>query len=386
MVVRILPAVFIIAFGANAAAAQSFDCAKAQTRVEKMVCADRAVAELDEHLGRYYAAARADNKGAASCIQADQAEWLKSKRDACADASCLKSAYLNRLAELDALQPGATAIKNIELPAVPALVWVIPAAADKVAAPSNPRAKPFEATGVIVNDIATNSNSEGIVLRTADGKRIPLMLLMFLESPSQELLTSLAKERDVTFRARGYAATDPGGKTFFEPSRCVFLYRMPAGQAKPVDDPNEEMEKVRTRVVAQGRVCGDPDRPCPGFKANELSFSIATPFKFDRGRDKSQPFYAVILTSGALCGIPDAERVKAQKAFPRSKVFLHRYFCEDFGDKVTYSNINEKSGFVAVYAGETEADAQKILAQAKAAGYATANIRRMEVIVQYQIE
>ena len=46
----------------------------------------------------------------------------------------------------------------------------------------------------------------------------------------------------------------------------------------------------------------------------------------------------------------------------------------------------EKSGFVAVYAGETEADAQKILALAKAAGYATANVRRMEVIVQYQIE
>jgi uncharacterized protein len=40
---------------ANIAAAQSFDCAKAQTRVEKMVCADRAIAELDEYLGRYYA-------------------------------------------------------------------------------------------------------------------------------------------------------------------------------------------------------------------------------------------------------------------------------------------------------------------------------------------
>src|SRR6185503_6560585 len=335
--IRLVPVLFIVVFAASPAAAQSFDCAKAQTRVEKMVCGDRSIADLDEYLGRYYAAARADNKGAASCLQADQAEWLKSKRDACADASCLKSAYLNRLAELDALQPGATAIKNIELPAVPALVWVIPPAADKVAAPPNPRAKPFEATGAIVNDMATNSNSEGIVLRTADGRRIPLMLLMFLESPSQELLTSLARERDVTFRARGFAATDPGGKTFFEPSRCVFLYRMPAGQAKPAADPNEEMEKVRTRIVAQGKVCGDPDRPCPGFKANELSFAIATPFKFDRGRDKSQPFYAVILTSAPICSLADAERLRAQKAFPRAKVFLHRYFCEDFGDKVTYT-------------------------------------------------
>ena len=141
---------------------------------------------------------------------------------------------------------------------------------------------------------------------------------------------------------------------------------MPAAQAVPAQDPEQQLEQVRQRVVTQGKVCGDPDRPCSGFKPNELSFEIAKPFAFDRGRDKSQPFYAVILKSGPLCGIADDERVRAQKAFPRAKVFLHRHFCEDFGDKVTYSNVNEKSGFVAVYAGETEAEAQKLLAQAKA--------------------
>jgi uncharacterized protein len=39
---------------APSAFAQSFDCAKAQTRIEKLVCADRGVADLDEYLGRYY--------------------------------------------------------------------------------------------------------------------------------------------------------------------------------------------------------------------------------------------------------------------------------------------------------------------------------------------
>jgi len=158
-------------------------------------------------------------------------------------------------------------------------------------------------------------------------------------------------------------------------------------QVKPAAPGSEQdLEKIRTKVVTQGKVCGDPEKPCPGFNANELSFSIAKPFSFDRGRDQSQPFYAVILMSGPLCKVPDAERVKAQNAFPRSKVFLHRYFCEDFGDKVTYSGVNEKSGFVAVYGGETEAEARKLLAQAKASGYPGANIRRMEVIVIYQIE
>src|SRR6185436_9428473 len=115
---------------ASPAFAQSFDCAKAQTRIEKLVCADRGVADLDEYLGRYYSAARAEIPGAASCLQADQSQWLKSKRDVCADAACLKAAYLDRLAELDPLQPGVSALKNVTLPVVPSLVWVIPPASD----------------------------------------------------------------------------------------------------------------------------------------------------------------------------------------------------------------------------------------------------------------
>ena len=372
---------------AHGEAAQSFDCAKAQTRVEKMVCADRAIAELDEYLGRYYAAARAEISGAETCLQSDQAQWLKSTRDACTDGACLKSAYLNRLAELDPLQPGATTLKNVALPPAPALVWVIPPAADKVTAPPNPKAKPYEAAGTLIDDIATNPNSEGLAIRLKDGTRIPLVMLMFLEGNTQERLAILAKDRTATFRARGYAATDSKGRLFFEPSRCLFLHRLPATQSKPVvQDSEQQMEQVRQKVVSQGPVCADPDRPCPGFKANELSFRIATSFKFDRGRDKSQPFYAVILKSAPICGLADVERARAQKLFPRAKVFLHRYFCEDFGDKVTYSNVNEKSGFVAVYAGDSAAAAEPVLALAKASGYPDANIRRMEVIVVYQLE
>ena len=63
--IRLVPVLFIVVFAASPAAAQSFDCAKAQTRVEKMVCADRAIADLDEYLGRYYAGARAEISGAA---------------------------------------------------------------------------------------------------------------------------------------------------------------------------------------------------------------------------------------------------------------------------------------------------------------------------------
>ena len=205
------------------AAAASFPCEKAQTSIEKAICADAEVSDLDEYLGRYYSAARSALGRAGNCMRADQQQWLREVRNACADAACLKKAYLERLGALDALQPGATALRNIELPRVPALAWIIPPAEDKVAAPPKPAAKPLEARGQVVNEVATG---DGFVLRTAEGATHILMLSMLLDSPSDVHLESFAKA-GATFLARGHEAKDPRGNVYFEPSRCVFLYRLP---------------------------------------------------------------------------------------------------------------------------------------------------------------
>jgi hypothetical protein len=149
-------------------------------------------------------------------------------------------------------------------------------------------------------------------------------------------------------------------------------------------------QKVARRVLTHGEVCPDPQRPCSEFKRfepNELSFRITRKFDFDRGQDRSAPFYAVILKSGELCGLPEAERVAAQAQFPGRKVFAHRYFCRDFSDSVTYTNVNRKAGFVAVYGGKTEAEAKAFLAEVHAAGkFPDANLRRMQVVLVYQLE
>ena len=120
---------------AGAASAASFDCKLAKTDTEKAICANEEVSTLDEYLGRYYAAARDTLKSADKCLVTDQRIWIREKRNPCKDAACLRAAYLERLAVLDPLQPGATAIRNIELPKVWALVWIVPPAADTVAAP-----------------------------------------------------------------------------------------------------------------------------------------------------------------------------------------------------------------------------------------------------------
>ena len=169
---------------------------------------------------------------------------------------------------------------------------------------------------------------------------------------------------------------------------CLAAQGVPA-QARP--DPLEELQRVRLRIVTQGPVCPDPARPCTlaggPFKPNELSFRAPRAFKFDRGEDHSQPFFAAILQSGPLCGIEEPRRLRVQQQFPRRKVFVHRYFCEEFGDKVTYTNVDRKQGFLAVYAGATEEEAKGFLKKLQASGaYPGANLRRMQVVVTWQIE
>ena len=153
----------------------------------------------------------------------------------------------------------------------------------------------------------------------------------------------------------------------------------------------QELERVRLRIVTQGPVCPDPARPCTlsggPFKPNELSFRAPRAFKFDRGEDRSQPFFAAILQSGPLCGIEERRRLRVQQQFPGRKVFVHRYFCEDFGDKVTYTNVDRKQGFIAVYAGATEEEAKAFLEKLRASGsFPGADLRKMQVVVTWQIE
>ena len=127
--------------------AASFDCAKAATPTEKLICSNQRISDLDEYLGRYYQTARAEVGRGGQCLAPNQRDWLRTVRNVCKDAACLERVYLNRLAELDPLQIGATALKNENLPDVKALVWAIGPELDKVAAPPPKTHVPLVVTG-----------------------------------------------------------------------------------------------------------------------------------------------------------------------------------------------------------------------------------------------
>lgn len=75
--------------------AASFDCGKATTTVEKLICADAELSKLDEELAAAYKTALQGEKHTES-IRQTQKQWMK-ERNSCADAVCVKRTYETRL-------------------------------------------------------------------------------------------------------------------------------------------------------------------------------------------------------------------------------------------------------------------------------------------------
>jgi hypothetical protein len=130
-------------------------------------------------------------------------------------------------------------------------------------------------------------------------------------------------------------------------------------------DANAQKRQTRRPPL---RVCGDPTVRCvteAEFAPHQLPFSVS----FKNGViQEGEWFYAVVLKSFRVADdnceqfVPEDERLETQKLFPRNKVFASR--CFEPGDSF-YENINPETRFMAVFAGRTKAEADKILARAK---------------------
>ena len=81
--------------------AVSFDCSKASTFVEKEICADPLLGQLDDALSENYKYMLAANigDGARKDLKAMQKKWL-SERNKCTNNKCLTNAYRKRVDEI----------------------------------------------------------------------------------------------------------------------------------------------------------------------------------------------------------------------------------------------------------------------------------------------
>ena len=130
----------------------------------------------------------------------------------------------------------------------------------------------------------------------------------------------------------------------------------------------------------RGSICGNPTQPCKTiatFKPNDLPFRVPeNSVIFD-----TELFYAVVLksvrTTEDNCDVfvSEDDRLQAQSLFPENKVFASR--CVDI-ENLFYTGVNPNVRILAVYAGTTLPEAQRMLAEVKAKGrYSGAFLRRM---------
>ncbi|WP_396328672.1 lysozyme inhibitor LprI family protein [Burkholderia anthina] len=80
----------------------SFDCAKASSPIEHLICSTPQTADADLRLASAYSKARTKSSDPAA-LKADQRNWMKSERDACSDATCLVKVIEARIQKLAAM-------------------------------------------------------------------------------------------------------------------------------------------------------------------------------------------------------------------------------------------------------------------------------------------
>jgi uncharacterized protein YecT (DUF1311 family) len=212
----LVPATLFLLLGFATQQPSAIDCAKATTRVDKLICADASLVASDERLTRFYAAAL-DAMDSPACIRNDQRDWLVNTRNRCTTPACLRAAYQRRLGTLLLLQPGINVPNNLELPAVPRLRWMIPT----VGPPDAPvlRSTPFTARGTIGYDL----NKGGYVLDSGDGLLHTLIPEMLIE-PKTYVQLGVLKDMKTAVTVTGRHAVAPGNRPMFDNRYCVAIY------------------------------------------------------------------------------------------------------------------------------------------------------------------
>ena len=136
--------------------------------------------------------------------------------------------------------------------------------------------------------------------------------------------------------------------------------------------------------AAPGALLADPARAYAGFKPYELAFELPTD-GIARAEFKSEPFYAVILETFPPCFDTEPARLRVQAMYPANKVFATRFGCQDGEpERIDYTNVARNWGFMAIFAGTTQAEGERLLEKLRAEGrFRGANLRRMQAVLVY---
>lgn len=123
--IKILRAIAALLFIPSLTNAAGFDCRKASTLVEQLICRDKKLSVLDDQMAATFKSSKTVSDDPER-LRFEQRRWIENTRDACTSLDCLYNAYDSRLAELssggirtqDASKPGKRNTSSSEVPLI----------------------------------------------------------------------------------------------------------------------------------------------------------------------------------------------------------------------------------------------------------------------------
>lgn len=169
----------------------AWDCAKAKTRVEHLICANPEVRAQDARMGALYADLRARGR----LPERTQKAWLLGQRNACETLDCLRAVYAERIRALETL---ATAVPVADVPPMAdAQAIEVPDADPETAYPRPPSFATVEAPAEIP---APTPTTQSLDAPSPDG--IPML-------PRPETSTTATERDPVSQALMGASAGTP---------------------------------------------------------------------------------------------------------------------------------------------------------------------------------
>jgi uncharacterized protein len=201
----------------------SFDCNKASTRTEKMICSNAKLSSADEQLAKSFQealAASTDKQG----LRREQKEWLSSQRDVCPAAACMLDAYLARIGELERISGGAATASNPTSGATPFLVIkaVPEKTPNKIERDNVQERRAVEVSGTIKfgHDAAGGS----YFVDSGTKKQYTLGYVWDIDDVTQEQLSKLADSNEKV-TVRGTIEIWKDGSTSFDNAQPISIFR-----------------------------------------------------------------------------------------------------------------------------------------------------------------
>jgi uncharacterized protein len=223
MVKKVFELTLLICLGSGVAHGASFDCNKASTRSEKIICSDSKLSSADERLAKVYKealAASADKEA----LRHEQKEWLASERDVCATVACMLDAYLARIGQLEKIPGGAATASNSTTRAAPILViQAVPENPPNALERNNaPARQAVEVTGTI--EFGHDAAGGNYFVDGGKKKQYTLGYVRVMDDATQEQLSKLA-DSHVKVTVRGTLAIWKDGSAAFDNSQPINIFK-----------------------------------------------------------------------------------------------------------------------------------------------------------------